>query len=155
RIDRLPHFRTDSGAQLLSQHRPRQSFGLRLLRYSDSHMIRELPQLDGWRKQVGIRITPCWRKLGNRPRGRQEHFVRYASRLYSDGAEPNTRLDISVIGLIDPEWPTIPHNWWKGTAGANDGAAFCPGEELFGRCLASFGRVGERKDHRALHMRRH
>jgi hypothetical protein len=43
---RLPHFRTDGGAQLLFRHGRSQSFGLRLFRYGDRDMIRELPQLD-------------------------------------------------------------------------------------------------------------
>ena len=63
-----------------------------------------------------------------------------AARLGDDRAEPDARIDVGIVGLVDAELPTVALDRRKRAAGADHGAAFGPGIEIRG--VASARSVG-------------
>ena len=70
------------------------------------------------------------RRFGNGARGGEEHAVGNAARLGGDGAEPDARIDVGVVGLVDAERPAVALDRRERTARADDGAAFGPFEQI-------------------------
>ena len=57
--------------------------------------------------------------FGNGARGGEEHAVGNAARLGGNGAKPDARIDVGVVGLVDAEGVTIALDRWEWTAGAD------------------------------------
>ena len=93
--------------------------------------------------------------FGDRPRGGEEHAVRNAASIGYNRAEPDTGINVGVIGLVDAEAFAVALKRRKRAAGADHGAAFGPDIKIVRRRLGALGRIRQREDDRPAHVLSH